>query len=378
MPNLLNPFETAEALVGRIRREAERNALRTRNGIKVVTGIDAVPVGATPKDVVWRQDRCSLYRYRNDTVQWSPPLFICFSLISRSYILDLHPGNSFVEHLRDAGFDVFLLDFGVADERDAQNTLEDYVDGYLPTAMRRALEVAGADELNLIGYCFGGDLSLLTVARHPELPIRSLTAIATPVDFSKMGLMAQAVQPGNLDVDELVDDTGNIPPNVIRQAFRVLKPTADLSKYANLLQNLDNDAYLVAHRTMTQWTEDHIPFPGAAARQTVEQLVRDNGFMEDSVHLGGEPVHLSDVRVPFLNVVAEKDHIVPVEVAAPLIDLVGSEVKDELRLQAGHIGLAVGRTAAKVTIPTIIDFLQKRSEHLDSAVSTPDREEVPA
>jgi polyhydroxyalkanoate synthase len=86
--------------------------------------------------------------------------------------------------------------------------------------------------------------------------------------------------------------------------------------------------------------------------------------MNDEVRLGGESVHLSDVTCPFLNVVAEKDHIVPVESAAPLIDLVGSEVKDELRLQAGHIGLAVGKTAAKVTIPTIIEFLQKRSEQV--------------
>ena len=82
----------------------------------------------------------------------------------------------------------------------------------------------------MLGYCFGGDLTLLMAARHPELPIRSLTTIATPVDFTKMGLMTEAVQPGNLEVDELVDDTGNIPPNVIRQAFRVLKPTADLSQ----------------------------------------------------------------------------------------------------------------------------------------------------
>jgi polyhydroxyalkanoate synthase len=182
--------------------------------------------------------------------------------------------------------------------------------------------------------------------------------------------MTQAVQPGNLDVDELVDDTGNIPPNVIRQAFRVLKPTADLSKYANLLQNLDSDKYLVAHRTMTQWTDDHIPFPGAAAKQTVEQLVRRNGFMNDDIRLGGQPVHLSDITCPFLNVVAEKDHIVPVEAAAPLIDLVGSEDKDELRLQAGHIGLAVGKSAAKVTIPTIVEFLQRRSEELPEAITT--------
>ena len=112
------------------------------------------------------------------------------------------------------------------------------------------------------------------------------------------------------------------------------------------------------------------PVPGAAARQTVEQLVRKNGFVTDELTLGGEPVHLSDITCPFLNVVAERDHIVPVEAAAPLIDLVGSEDKDELRLRPGTSAWPSARTAAKVTIPTIIEFLQKRSEELDQPAST--------
>jgi len=56
------------------------------------------------------------------------------------------------------------------------------------------------------------------------------------------------------------------------------------------------------------------------------------------------------------------DHIVPERSTAPLIDLVGSPDKHELRLAAGHIGLVVGKTAAKTTVPKIIDFLRRRSE----------------
>jgi polyhydroxyalkanoate synthase subunit PhaC len=66
--------------------------------------------------------------------------------------------------------------------------------------------------------------------------------------------------------------------------------------------------------------------------------------------------------VPFLSVLASRDHIVPVATAGPLIGLVGSPDKHELRLDAGHIGLVVGKTAAMTTIPTIIDFLRQRSE----------------
>jgi polyhydroxyalkanoate synthase len=115
---------------------------------------------------------------------------------------------------------------------------------------------------------------------------------------------------------------------------------------------------------MTGWSEDHVPFPGTAARQTLEMLVRDNGFMRDSVRLNGDLIRLRDIRFPMLTVLAERDHIVPEPVAAPLPDLVGSEENELLRLDAGHVGLIVGRTAAKVTIPRIIEFLTARSEPL--------------
>ncbi len=351
-------------MIGRVRREVERNALRARNGIKLATHLARPGVGCSPKDVVWQRDRVQLWRYRNDSVRYAPPILIVFSLISRSYILDLHPGNSFVERLLDAGFDVFLLDWGVADYRDAGNTLEDYVDGYLPAGVRHVLHETGSDEVNLVGYCFGGVLSVLAAAAHHDLPIRSLTAIATPVDFRHMGVFTEMLRDERLDVDLLVDETGNVPPNVVRQAFRVLKPTAEVTQYVNLLENMWNDDYLVAYQTMTQWTGDHVPFPGAAARQTVQMLVRDNALVHDRVRLGGRRVHLASITCPFLNVVATRDHIVPEAAATPLLDLVGSQDREQLRLDAGHIGLAVGRSAATVTIPTIVDFLRKRSDDM--------------
>ena len=350
------------SLLERVRRDAERNALRARNGIKLVAGIDRPELGQTPKDVVWARDRCQLWRYRSDRRSLSPPLLIVFSLVTRSYVLDLRRGNSFVEHLLSAGFDVFLLDWGVADERDADNELEDYVDGYLAEAVDRTRSEAGCDEVNLLGYCYGGVLALLFAAHHPEAPLRSLTVMATPVDFSGWEALDELNR--RIDLDTVLDDDGNVPPGAVRQLFRLLKPTGELQRYATLLENSWNDEYMQAYQAMTGWSEDHIPFPGATARQTQEMLVRDNGLMSDRVRLGGEPVRLGDITIPFLGVLAERDHIVPEPLAAPVCELVGSEEREMLRLDAGHIGLVVGRTAAKVTIPTIIEFLRKRSEEV--------------
>jgi len=79
-----------------------------------------------------------------------------------------------------AGFDVYLLDWGVPDERDAANRLEDYVDAAIPAAITQVCRRAGSGKVNLLGYCFGGVLTLLHAAHHPSSPLRSLTVMATP------------------------------------------------------------------------------------------------------------------------------------------------------------------------------------------------------
>jgi polyhydroxyalkanoate synthase len=349
-------------LLERMRRDVERSALRARNGIKLAIGTGRPSLGQTPRDLVWSSGRCRLWRYRSDAVTLSPPLVLVFSLVSRSYVLDLQPGNSFVERLQAAGFDVFLVDWEPADERHADEVLEDYADVYLPQAMAQACGAAGTSSVNLFGYCFGGVLSLLYAAHNPQAPLRSLACMATPVDFGEWEVIREIGREGRIDVDALLDDDGNIPAAAVRHVFRLMKPTGELRQYADLLENVWNDEYVTAYQAMTTWANDHVPFPGAAARQTLEMLVRDNAFVTDRVRLGGERVSLRDITVPFLTVIAERDYIVPEPVAAPLPRLVGSQDNEVLRLDAGHVGLIVGRTAARVTIPRIIEFMRRRSE----------------
>ena len=192
----------------------------------------------------------------------------------------------------------------------------------------------------------------------------SLTTIATPVDFTDAGVLTEALKRGDLKVPEVLDEDGNIPPHVLLQYFRLMKPTAELAQYAGLIDKLWNDDIVNAHQLLTGWATDHVPFPGRTAVQTVEMLMRENALMADTLRLGGRPVSLSAIRVPYLNVVATRDHIVLPDTARPALDLVGSPDKQELLLDAGHIGLAVGRKAHKHTIPQISAFLRQRSRPL--------------
>jgi polyhydroxyalkanoate synthase subunit PhaC len=349
------------SIIDRVRREVERNALRARNGVRLAAGRARPEIGVTPKDVVWKRGRCELWRYHNDDVRVRQPLLIVFSLVSRSYILDLQPGISFVERLLAAGFDVYLLDWGVPDERDAANQLEDYVDDYLPAVVERVRRISGTDQVNLLGYCFGGVLSLLYAAHHLDAPLSSLTAVTTPVDLQQLGPPASLIGGGGMDIESVLDVDGNVPPQIIHQGFKALRPTAQITQYVDLWERLWSDDYVAAHQAMMGWANDHIPLPGGVARQFAK-MIQDNAIVNDTLVIGGDRVHLSDITVPFLTVLANRDNIVPEASAIPLINLIGSPDKQEVRLDAGHVGLLVGRTAAKTTVPIIVDFLTARSE----------------
>jgi polyhydroxyalkanoate synthase len=286
------------------------------------------------------------------------------SLVSRSYVFDLVPGNSVVETMVDRGFDVYLADWGVPDELEASNTLETYTDDYLPTIIEQVAEISGSPDVNVFGYCFGGLLSLLAVAGNPDLPVRSLAVMATPIDFTQMGPMTSMMQEGRIEPADLLDATGNVPADVMLNSFRVLQPLGDVTGYVNLWQNLWNDDFVAAHQVMTQWSRDHIPFPGAAFVQTGELFARQNLLPTGQVPLNGRTIDLADITVPFLNIIGEKDHIVPPAAIEVLTSLVGSEDVEELRLPAGHVGLVVGKSAQRRNIPAMAGWIERHAEPL--------------
>jgi len=340
----------------------ERQLLRTRNGVRYYAGLSRPPLAQTPRDLVWRRDTARLWRYRSDERRIAPPVLIVHSLISKSYILDLLPNATMIGFLLGEGFDVFMLDWGRPYPADAENTLETYFEGYMPAAVAAACAESGADEVSLIGYCLGGVLALLLAAADPEQPIRNLITLTTPCDFTELGFMSQMFIEGRLNPEDVIDATGLVPARVLDRGFQSLKPTDAIVQQVNVWQNLWNDQWLTGFVAMNKWTRDHVPFAGAAFRQIVETLVRDNTLADGVMPTKGREARLADIRCPYLNVFCRRDEIVPPRSAAPLAGLVGSEDVDELCLESGHVGLVAGRQAGKVSMPKIAEWIASHSE----------------
>ena len=357
----LNPVDA----ITRVNREVERAILRSRHGIRGPSDEPGPKIGATPKDVLWRRDKAELWRYRGDAIRYDPPLVFVHSLVSRSYILDLRPGSSTVEFFLQQGFDVFMVDWGVPDALDAENTIETYVDEYLPRALRTVRRVTGQEEVTLAGYCLGGTFAILHAAR-PETRVRNLVLMASPGDYGAMGVMVAALRDGRLGVDDIVDETGNVPANALYAGFYMQAPTKQIAQYATLLDNLENDRFVEGYQAMSQWWRGHVPFPGAALRQIVDLLVHKNALMSGRIDREGRTIELGAVEANVLNAFAERDNVVPVEAVEPLSAIVGHPSRrTELRLGGGHVTFATGGQAFKHTLPAIARWIADRSDELD-------------
>ena len=115
----------------------------------VVHGTE-VETGLTPKEVVWQRGKAKLFHYESTRKKKYPiPVLLVYAPILRPYILDLVPGNSFVEFLLREGFNVYLLDWGNAGPEDRHLSLEDWILDYMPEAVEGVLTDSGAEGLTL-------------------------------------------------------------------------------------------------------------------------------------------------------------------------------------------------------------------------------------
>jgi polyhydroxyalkanoate synthase subunit PhaC len=317
------------------------------------------PVGTTPHDVVFAENKWRLLRYRSDARTAKTPVLLVPSLINRHYVLDLLPGKSFAEYLVQQGFDVFVIDWGTPTDEDRFVTFEDIVVRYLGRAIRVATRVSGAPKVNVLGYCLGGTLAVIHAALEPER-IASLVTLATPIRFRDGGLLSTWTQTKSFDLRALVDGMGNVPWQLMQSAFHLLRPTMSLSKAVQLVDRAWDDEFLDGFLAIETWGNDNVSFPGACYVDYIERLYRNDELIRGELRLDGRQVDLEAITCPLLNVTFQHDAIVPSESASVLTQFCGSTDKETLALAGGHVGAVVSKKAAFGLWPAISAFWKAR------------------
>jgi polyhydroxyalkanoate synthase subunit PhaC len=318
-------------------------------------------VGQTPREEVYKKNKTRLYRYASPRSHRTPVLFVPNLGISRPYIFDLLPGGSFIEYMTRQGFDFFLLDWGVFGPEDDDLGVEECVTRILPRVAQNVLDVSGARDVSVLGYCMGAPLSASFVAAYPEYPVRNFIDMAGPIDFAKIGLFGLWLDKRFFDVDRFVDTLGAVPADVVKAGFKLIKPTMDISTNLNLWWNLWNDKYVEGFNALSKWANEYVAFPGEFFRQWVRDFYQDNKLYRGELVVGGRPVRLGAITCPVFGVGAKEDYIAPPACVRALIEAVGSHDKQYVELPGGHISLIAGRGAAIHCWPQVSGWLASRS-----------------
>jgi polyhydroxyalkanoate synthase len=331
----------------------------------VLTTDDAV-VGATPREIVWTHRGTTLYRYRSSNRSHAVPILLVFALINRPEIFDLRPGASLVEYLLEEGFDIFLVDWGVPDEEDADTGLDEYVCDELHWAIRETLRASGAEEVTLMGWCIGATLCAMYCGLDrgsEQTPVRNLVLLTMPVD-GRGSTYARWVGDPEFDVDMVAEQWRVLPGQAIDFANKMLKPVTNfLTTYRRLAQGVfDGTARKEAYQPMAKWVGDNPPFPGRAWAQWIRWMYQDEALVAGRMRLRGRRVDLRRVEQNLLVITAGADHIAPRAGTMPIFDLVASDDITHIDRPGGHIGLIAGSAARNQIWPEMAAWLAERSE----------------
>jgi len=325
------------------------------------------PIAQTPKQLVWALNKTKLYRYIPvvaEEKRHPVPLLMVFALMNRPSILDLRPGNSFVEFMVNQGYDLYLLDWGAPGLEDKHLKFDDYTLEYLPRAIRKMKAISGSQEFSMLGWCIGAILATSYAALRPDAGLRNLLLLTAPLDFSnKTGItFAHWTDERYFDVDKVLAAFGNMPAGMIEYGAKALKPVENyIGNYLRLWDNLDDPRMVESWHAMNTWVTDNIPMAGGAFRQLVVDLYRHDRLMQGTWKLRGETVDVNRIKANLFMIIAGADHITPPCQSETLMSRVSSTDKELFRVAGGHIGIMAGSGAAKRTWQHIDAWLGPRS-----------------
>ena len=226
---------------------------------KMVSAPNEINLEMTPYDVAYSEDKIRLLHFNSPTQkQHQTPLVIVYALVNRYHILDIQPHKSWVRNLLNQGYDVYMIDWGTPSNIDKYLGFDDYVNGYIDNCVDFVCNEASVNKVSMQGYCTGGTLATVYTALNPN-KIKNLIVTAPVIDGKRdttvVGNLAK-----HMDVDNMVETIGNMPPEFMYYVFSVLKPFEQgIEKYINFFRNIDDKNYVDSFLRVEKWLNDNSP-----------------------------------------------------------------------------------------------------------------------
>lgn len=338
-----------------------------RNAWNLTLGEGLEPYTPTPSRVIDDGPHRTLRKYDvpadgnhdDHPVLLVPPLAVDISCF------DLRPEQSLAQHLIDTGHAPYVIDYGTIAFADRDLGFEEWIDDIIPAAIKRVSAENGGKPIDVVAWCLGGTMTLLSAAAHPEQQIRSIATVATPIDYAKLPnlvpLRTAARFTGGRFTTYGTKLMGGMPSPFVKLTFRATAFQRELKKPWFIARNLGNTETLARMESIERFMGQMPGYPGRLYLQLWQRIMLRNDLAKGQLILGDRRIDLGRVNKPVLAIAGTGDAITSVPAARHLgTILTGSPGVRFETAPGSHLGVLAGPGAPEHTWPHIDAFLAEQ------------------
>jgi polyhydroxyalkanoate synthase len=265
--------------------------------------------------VVFENELFQLIEYKPLTPKvYERPFLVVPPCINKFYILDLQPENSLVRYLVEQGHRTFMVSWRNPDTGLADKTWDDYIGDGALAAIETVQDIAGAKQINALGFCVGGTIlgtALAVLAARGDKPVASATLLTTFLDFEETGVLDVFVDESSVQLREATLGRGGLlKGQELASTFSFLRPN-------DLVWNYVVGNYLKGETPppfdLLYWNSDSTNLPGPMYAWYLRNTYLENNLVKPGkCVVCGEKVDLGQVDIPVYIYGSKEDHIVPI------------------------------------------------------------------
>lgn len=338
------------------------------NAWDLLLGGGVADLSRTPSSIIDEGPQRTVRKYRPPNrprpVRHAPVLLVP-PLAAPASCFDLRKGCSIVEHLLARGYPTYVVDYGAISFNDRDLGLEHWVDEVIPKAVQKVSEDNGGQSVQLVGWCLGGIMSALAAAGNRDMPLSSLSLLASPFDFEKLVLAAPIRRLADLTGGRLVSGLyralGGAPATLVSLGFRATALDRYITKPVWIAQNLDNRELLAHMEAVDDYMANMLAYPGRTFGQLYHRFFRVNELAQGTLQLTDDRrIDLADVTEPVLVVAGKSDVLAPEPAVLAVEPLLPNAAEVDVHTApGGHLGVLTGRSAMDTTWKYLDDFLAR-------------------
>lgn len=296
-------------------------------------------VATTEGAVVYENEIFQLLEYKPLTEKvHERPFLLVPPCINKFYILDLQPENSLIRYAVSQGQRTFVISWRNPDASCAELTWDDYIERAVIEAIGAVQEIAGAKQINALGFCVGGTMlatALAVLAARGQKPAASATLLTTLLDFTDTGILDVFIDEAFVQTREAqMGHGGLLKGQELAATFSFLRPNDLVWNYVvgNYLKGETPPAF-----DLLYWNCDSTNLPGPWYAWYLRNTYLENNLCKPGkLTVCGEVLDLGALDLPVYIYGSREDHIVPIHASYAATKVLPGE-KRFVMGASGHI-----------------------------------------